>query len=111
MGDWRMSDPSVYRSAALALAHACNRAVDELTYWRGDAAPWLPPEVLKLSPNYVAIRKSGARVEFGGGFLHFGYLLFREPYGTGPGDDWSLFIYQETRRKCVYRFATTRSKF
>lgn len=60
------------------------------------APAWTPQIVLKYQPTWVEVSPDGARVEFGGGFYHFGYSL--EP---APQDDptagavWILSLYRE----------------
>lgn len=92
----RVTSKAAYGPAAKALAILCQ---SDPAFFRDEppfAPAWTPPEVLQLRPTLVEISPRKARVEFGGGFHHFGYNLELDPSG---GDDthnrWVLSFYSE----------------
>jgi hypothetical protein len=91
-----VTDLVVCEAAAKPLARLCQSDPflfrDEPVF----APAWTPPEVLKLHPTWVEIQPTGARVEFGGGFHHFGYALSRDTAADTPTrNGWKLEFYSE----------------
>jgi hypothetical protein len=71
------------------------------------APAWTPASVLRLEPTWVDVGPDGARVEFGGGFYHFGYLLKRESQATETDRTaaWVLYLYSEdSKDRALDRF-------
>src|SRR5688572_30175532 len=66
--------------------------------WFDDAPPlapaWTPDVLLKHKPTWVTVEPDGARVEFGGGFHHFGYTLADVPT-DGADATYVLRFYSE----------------
>jgi tetratricopeptide (TPR) repeat protein len=92
----KVTAPAGYEPAAKALALLCQ---SDPFYFRDEpslAPAWTPPKVLKLNPSWVQISPGGARVEFGGGFHHFGYDLRRDTAADSDGQNgWTLHFYSE----------------
>jgi len=88
--------PAAYEPAAKAMALLCQ---SDPFFFR-DEPPlrpaWTPPEILKLNPSWVDISPDEARVEFGGGFHHFGYHLKRDISADNEKQNgWILEFYSE----------------
>src|SRR5579862_621313 len=95
-----LQQPVNYHPAAMALAQMC-QTCQAHPQWFTDRTlvpAWMPPEVLRLNPNYARIDGSYASVEFGGGFYHFGYSLTRAPTGDRPGfTAWAMALEREEK--------------
>jgi hypothetical protein len=70
--------------------------------WFKDEPPyapaWTPASILRLRPTWVNVDPDSARVEYGGGFHHFGYTLGPDPAASpdaGGRTAWVLSFYSE----------------
>jgi hypothetical protein len=102
---------SAYAPAAKSLARLCQ---SDPFFFRDEptmAPAWTPPEVLDLHPTSVEITSDGARVEFGGGFHHFGYELKRNAASdTDAQNSWNLEFYSEdSPNKALEQFTLDKS--
>lgn len=107
--------------ASSAVAQAAGRDIAQLCQtcrkhpgWFSEepayAPAWTPPTVLKLDPTWVEVSPEGARVEFGGGFHHFGYWMSLASAATEESDTdtWVLSLYSEDRQnRELARFTLT----
>jgi hypothetical protein len=95
----KVTSAAAYEPAAKTLALLCQ---SDPFFFRDEpplAPAWTPPEVLKLQPSWVEVTPDGARVEFGGGFHHFGYNLERDKaVDTDTLNGWTLLFYSEDSR-------------
>jgi hypothetical protein len=88
------------RTAGRELAILCQTCAAHPD-WFADEPPlapaWTPASVLSLHPTWVHVQPDLARVEFGGGFHHFGYALERDPEAaaTPTQTTWVLNFYSE----------------
>lgn len=94
-----------YEPAATVLAKLCQsdsrHHADQFFY-----PAWMPLEIKRLDPHGVFINADGARIEFGGGFHHYGYELTRdETRSTGDLNVWILNFYTERNgSRTLYTF-------
>ena len=72
-----VTDPAAYSAAATSLARLCQSDPFLFCDEPPLAPAWTPPEILKLHPTWVEISPDEARIEFGGGFHHFGYYSIK----------------------------------
>ena len=71
---------------------------------------WTPQSVLKFNPTWVDVTPEGARVEFGGGFHHFGYSVeLASPLTeNNRAATWTLNFYSEdSQTRELGRFTLT----
>lgn len=91
-----ISQPETCRSAAIALARVCQSDPNFFTDDEWGCPAWMPRVILALDPSYMQITPTTARVEFGGGFHHFGYSLrLDESLLTISTNKWVLSLYRE----------------
>ncbi len=95
-----LTSDAVALAAGRDLAELCQTCLAHPDWFSDEPAfspAWTPQSVLKFSPTWVEVTPAGARVEFGGGFHHFGYLMQLE---APPSQDvgaaiWILNFYSE----------------
>lgn len=107
----KVTSAAAYEPAAKPLALLCQ---SDPFFFRDEppfAPAWTPPEVLKLQPSWVEITPESARVEFGGGFHHFGYDLERDKAAdTDTLNGWALQFYSEdSRTRTLKKFTLKKS--
>lgn len=94
-----LSSSAVAPLVAKELAILCETSKSHPDWFEDEpplAPAWTPQVVLKYDPTWVQVSPDGARVEFGGGFYHFGYSL--EPASQDDpvaGSVWILYLYRE----------------
>lgn len=99
-----ITSPATATLAATEIARLCQS--DPSLYKDEPPFPpaWAPPVILAMNPMWFEIEETTARVEFGGGFHHFGYTLARDDArSTSSTNVWILNHYDEvagTRELC-----------
>lgn len=91
----RMQRPEICQEVATNLALYCQSA-DLLHITDNVEVARLPQPIPQLGSPWGTIRSDFARVEFGGGFYHFGYLMELDEQNSGHGSNvWQLFLERE----------------
>lgn len=94
--EWEMKKPEVYEAVAETLILYCQSDKKLIPEDLGYA--WLPAELRKLGHGRVKVNAKHARIEMGGGFYHFGYILeLDEQASTQQANVWHLRMYREDR--------------
>jgi hypothetical protein len=80
------------------LCQTCREHPDWFSHEPSFAPAWMPASVLNLKPTWVGVTPDDARVEFGGGFHHFGYSVAPAPSPTGSdaSTTWVLTFYSDS---------------
>ena len=109
----KLTSNAVAQAAGRDMAQLCQTCREHPEWFSEEPAfspAWTPPSVLKFNPTWVKVRPEGARVEFGGGFHHFGYWLGLEspPAENSPTTTWILNFYSEdSQNRKLDRFIVT----
>lgn len=104
--------PGGYEPAAVALAKLCQSDPSLFSDHDVFRPAWSPPELTALKPSSVDVDPDGARVEFGGGFHHFGYILsLDKESSTDAANMWVLSFYSEgAKGRMLQRFSLDKSE-
>jgi len=95
-----LGSQAVAQAAGRDLAQLCLKRRERPEWFDDDAIGpplWLLPSLRELEPTWVQVSPDEIKVEFGGGFYHYGYLLQCDP--TAPAQEsttWILWLYSET---------------
>lgn len=90
----RLRSPEIARAAALTLARYAQS--DPVLFPPSLDYAWLPDALNVLRHGTAEFTPEGGRIEFGGGFHHFGYELTRDPKAsTSDTNTWHLSLYHE----------------
>jgi hypothetical protein len=96
---WRIEhalrDPKVFEPVAKTLALYCQS--DRSLFPEILHSEWLPEELNRVGGNgWAMIGRTGARIEMGGGFYHFGYYLIHDDkMSTAQNNVWQLSLYRD----------------
>ena len=67
--------------------------------------PCIPEELRSLGFKYIWVQEHSLRMEFHGGFDHYGFKLARDP-GTPDKNQWILYYYTEDGSRELHRLVT-----
>lgn len=101
-----LKSPAMAKASGRELARLCQTCKAHPD-WFADEPPlapaWTPSVILAKDPRWVSIEPEAARVEFGGGFHHFGYQLATGPNTASAGGQaaWVLSFYSEDAAEVV----------
>lgn len=90
----KLQQPDIYEPVARQLAAYCQS--DRSLFPPILSYAWLPKEIQHLEEPWCEVGSNSARVEFGGGFYHYGYDLELDQAKSVPATNvWNLFLARE----------------
>ena len=108
-----LTSDAVALAAGRDLAQLCQTCREHPEWFSNEPAyspAWTPQSVLKFNPTWVEVTPESARVEFGGGFHHFGYSVeLASPLTeNNRAATWTLNFYSEdSQTRELGRFTLT----
>jgi tetratricopeptide (TPR) repeat protein len=90
----KLQQPDIFEPVARRLATYCQS--DQSLFPKILSYAWLPGKIQHLEEPWCEVTPKSARVEFGGGFYHYGYNLELDQAKSFPATNvWNLFLARE----------------